>query len=478
MGEVLIVISESYRLRERLLALAPGLRAPWERLRGSPVGYRLAKGAFWSLAGTAISRGLQLLGTILVARMLGKETYGELGIIQSTVGMFGVFAGFGMGLTATKHVAEYRDNDPERAGRIIVLTEMVTVGVSLLVLLALAFSAHFLASHTLAAPELAPLLMVGGLLLPFSALNGAQTGALSGLEAFRTIAKVNLLSGLLSFPFLVCGAYARGITGALIGLILSQIVNCVMNRIALRTETARFGIQLRIGGSAQERKVLWDFSLPTVFANLVGWGAGWGCSAILVNQISGYAEMGVVSAGNHWRAALMFLPVTLLNAMLPMLASENPKTPTDFARTLDLAHKLIGLLVMPITLILMLAAGWILSLYGHGFVDGRAALVYMLAGTSISAVSSPASSAIIAKGKMRFALVLNLLNAIVFVSITWWLAPSKGAEGLSIAFLAGNFIQALAGYTYLRPMLPAGMFARNLVAILFLCLAPVLILCL
>ena len=29
----------------------------------------------------------------------GQEDYGELGMIQSTVGMFGVFAGFGLGLT-------------------------------------------------------------------------------------------------------------------------------------------------------------------------------------------------------------------------------------------------------------------------------------------------------------------------------------------------------------------------------------------
>ena len=62
------------------------------------------------MAGLLISRGLLLIATVFVARILGKIVYGEFGMIQSTVGMFGVFAGFGMGLTATKHVAEFRQS--------------------------------------------------------------------------------------------------------------------------------------------------------------------------------------------------------------------------------------------------------------------------------------------------------------------------------------------------------------------------------
>ena len=390
--------------------------------------------------------------------------------------MFGVFAGFGMGLAATKYVAEYRSEDPQRAGRIIAFMEIVTLGASLLVLVILAFSARFLAQHTLAAPQLAPLLLLGSLLLPFSALNGVQTGSLSGLEAFRTIARVNLFSGLLSFPFIVCGAYAGGITGAVIGLVASQVANCVLSHLALRSEGRRFGIGFPLAGCARDWKVLWDFNLPTVFCAAVAGCSNWGCSAMLVNQSSGYAQMGLVSVGNQWRAALMLLPGLLLNAMLPMLAIENKNQSANFGHALGLAHKIIVLLVVPVALLLMIAAGQILNLYGRGFLDGRAALVYMLAGATIAAVSSPAASAIIARGKMWFLLILNLSNAFIFLFVTWWLAPSKGAEGLSIAFLAGNLFHALAGYVYLKPQLPTGMFTRNLAIMALICLFALAIL--
>src|ERR1700728_1931673 len=86
------------------------------RVVSSPIGYRLARGAFWLLIGSLISRGLGMLAGILVARLLGKHDYGQLGMVQSTTGMFGIFAGFGMGLTANKHVAEFKLQDPARAG--------------------------------------------------------------------------------------------------------------------------------------------------------------------------------------------------------------------------------------------------------------------------------------------------------------------------------------------------------------------------
>lgn len=455
--------------RDRLAALAPAfLRPYWERLKASPLGYRLAKGAFWSLAGAGISRGLTLVSSILIARMLGKEGFGRLGVIQNTVGMFGVFAGFGMGLTATKHVAEYRSADPQRAGRVVVLTETVTLATSFLVVLALAVSAPWLAQHTLADTQLGPLLLLGGLLIPFSALNGVQTGALSGLEAFKAIAKANFWSGLLSFPVLLAGAYWWGITGAVLGLVTTQFANCVLSHLALRSEAARFDISLRFTRISHEKGILWDFSFPTVLSNAMGWCANWICTAMLVNQPRGYSEMGIVSASNQWRAALMFLPGLLISATLPMLASEHRNEPRDFGRVMQLSHRMLVFLVVPIALSTMLAAGLIMTLYGHGFAQGRPALVYTLAATAIVAISSPAGSAIIAKGRMWLSLVLTLSNAGIFISLTHLLIPPFGAAGLACAFLAANFLQTVGAYIYLRPELPEGMFSRNIIVMVFL----------
>src|ERR1035438_1477658 len=79
---------------------------------------RFTYGVIWSLAGAVVSRGFLLAASVVCARFLGKEGFGALGMIQSTAGMFGIFAGLGLGLTATKYVSEFRRQDPMRAGRI------------------------------------------------------------------------------------------------------------------------------------------------------------------------------------------------------------------------------------------------------------------------------------------------------------------------------------------------------------------------
>ena len=90
-----------------------------------------------------------LVAFMFIARMLGKEAFGEPGIIRSTVGVFGTLAGFGLGLTATKHIAEFRRCNPERAGRLLALSNLLAIATSALMGLALLILAPWLAAETL-----------------------------------------------------------------------------------------------------------------------------------------------------------------------------------------------------------------------------------------------------------------------------------------------------------------------------------------
>jgi len=248
----------------------PILRPALGRIESSPLGLRLAKGVFWSMAGAMISRGLMLSAAILVARILGRTVYGELGMVRSTVGMLGVFAGFGLGLTATKHVAQYRHSDPARAGRIISLSWLVAAVTGVLMALGLFSFAPWLAEHTINAPHLAGVLRIAALILFLNALNGAQTGALSGFEAFKTVASVNLTVGVISFPVLFGGAYFGGLVGAVWALAAILGVQWLLNHLALRREAQRCGVPLTFGDCGREWPILWKFSLPAVLAGYEG----------------------------------------------------------------------------------------------------------------------------------------------------------------------------------------------------------------
>lgn len=374
-----------------------------------------------------------LVASIVVARILGKTGFGELGIIQATVGMFGVFAGFGLGLTATKYVAEFRQSDPERAGRIIGLSGLVAMATGSLMALGLLVFAPWLAEHTINAPHLTGVLRIAALILFISALNGAQTGALSGFEAFRTIACVNLFVGLISFPILVLGTYLGGLTGAVWALAINLCFNWLLNHLALRIEARRHKVPFTLRNCSHEMLVLWRFSLPAVLASALVGPVNWLCATFLVNQPDGYGEMGIFNAANQWYVMLMFLPGLLGGVVLPVLSERlGQKDTSQSMKTMVLAMKANALVVMPVVLIASIISPYIMGLYGTGFRDGWPTLIAVLLTTALISIQTPVGQIITASGKMWIGFAMNLGWALVFIGGTLFLLD-KGSLGLATA---------------------------------------------
>jgi O-antigen/teichoic acid export membrane protein len=418
------------------------LRPAIARIEASEIGYRLAKGTFWSMAGAVISSGLMLAASVLVARMLGKTGFGELGMIRSTVGMFGVFAGFGLGLTATKHVAEFRSSDPARAGRIIGFSWFVATLTGGLMALGLLIFAPWLAENTINAPHLAGVLRIGALILFVNALNGAQTGALAGFEAFKTIAYVNLFVGLISFPVLVGGAYFGGLTGSVWALAINLGVNWLLNHLALRKEASRYNVPLTFKNCSRELSVLWKFSLPAVLAGSMVGPVHWVCSALLVNQTGGYDEMGIFSAANQWYAMLLFLPGLLGQVVLPVLSERlGQKQIKQSAKTMILAIKVNAILVLPFVVIVSLASPFIMNLYGESFRSGWPTLIVVLLTAGLLALQTPVGQIIAASGKMWIGFAMNFGWALTFIVGTLLLLD-LGSFGLANARLISYVFHA------------------------------------
>jgi O-antigen/teichoic acid export membrane protein len=413
------------------------LRPTFERIESSPLGYRLAKGVFWSTAGAVISRGLMLLASIWVARLLGKEIFGELGMVRSTVTMFGVFAGFGLGVTASKHVAEFAASDPTRAGRIMGISGLFAVVTGGVVAVVLIVFAPWLAEHTMSAPHLSGGLRIGAAILFLSALNGAQNGALVGFEAFKTIAKVNFWGGLASFPLMVASAYYGGLDGAIWGLALSTGFLWLLSHLALRSEAARWRIAFGLRGCMQEWPILWKFSLPAALCGVLVGPVFWACNAMLVNQPDGYGQMGVFSAADQWRLAILFVPATMSQVVLPMLSSlQGQKRHAAYFKVLKSNVAINGAVALAMAALVSFAAPWIMRSYGTGFEQGAWTLACLSLSAAFIAVNNVVGQAIMSQGRMWAGFWLNACWAAAMIASAWIFTVELrwGALGLAAAY--------------------------------------------
>ena len=150
---------------------------------------KIIYGIFWNFISALASQGFPLIASIIAARLLGTVGYGQLGMISSTLILFSTFAGLGLGVTATRYIAQYHIIDPKRTGRIMGITNLFGIISGIIMCIILYIMAPWLASKTLAAPGLASILRIASLLLIFNTIVGIQAGSIAGFGAFKDLPK-------------------------------------------------------------------------------------------------------------------------------------------------------------------------------------------------------------------------------------------------------------------------------------------------
>lgn len=408
-------------------------------LIASPTRRRLAKGAFWGGVGGVVSRGAVLVTSFFLARILGQAQFGEYGIVNSTSAMLSAVAGLGVGTTATKYVAELRNTDKARTGRIITLSSMVTWISGTLYGLVFVVCASWLAAKTLNAPHLANVLRISSISVALGVVNGAQQCSLAGFEAFKVTAAINIGCGLGQSVLVLAGAYWGGLKGAVTGMAVSTLLTVIVSYCALRREMDRFGIRNMWREAWSEWPVLVSFSLPAFLTTMMAGPVYWGCSALLANQPDGYNELGIFNAANQWGAVAAFLPGLLTTAVLPVLSERfGAKDSAGNLRIMKGMMRLTALVLIPLVIVLSLLSPLIMRGYGEAFEKGYLTLILTVAAVVPQAITTPCWLAIMASNRMWVCFVMNCGWSIILLVGTLCLI-GFGATGVAgarlIAFL-------------------------------------------
>ena len=72
---------------------------------------KLFKDSFWAIFGNGLGTALLLIAGIIIARYLGKDVYGEYGVVKTNMFYIAGFSTFGLGLTSTRFIAKYLGED-------------------------------------------------------------------------------------------------------------------------------------------------------------------------------------------------------------------------------------------------------------------------------------------------------------------------------------------------------------------------------
>jgi len=426
---------------------------------------RFQAGIFWNAIAAVAAQGTTFLANLVVANLLGRDGFGEFSIVYTTVLAAAGIAQVATGVTATKYVAEFRDLEKDRAGRVLGLCSLVSLAGGAGATLLIISSASWLAGRVLSAPHVVNELSVAAGFVLFSAANGYQQGALAGFEAYRNLARVSIAAGIVHVASVVVGTYWWDLTGAVTGVVVSAAVRWLLFNVALRAEAERRGIAIRYRNALGERTIVHRFAVPAAIAGLSTMPAVWLANVFLAQQPGGYGQVGLFTAANNLKNLVLFLPALTNNVGQALLNSQ--KGHRDQARYTKVFWANTGAtatLLITASAAMAIFGKLLLGLYGATFDEAYPILMVLLVAAVMEGMATATYQVVQTQERMWASLFgIALPRDLLLIGGAYFLAARHGGLGLATAFAlaaAGGLVATVVAVRHIGLSVSAPKSAR------------------
>ncbi|ASP31057.1 hypothetical protein CHH26_13090 [Qipengyuania flava] len=374
----------------------------------------VAHAAAWSILGMMWTRVCALVISLITARFVDQSEFGSYGYILNTVTMFSVAGSLGMSVTAAHFIARYEKRHHDRAKLIAtscaivaLVSGLISAAVMCAIMLNRQFSGqNFEIDNTLFA--------ISSTVVVLASINGSLAGGLTGFKKFREIAGANLKTSLLHPPLAIILVSLYGLEGAILGIAVGPTILMLFLRASLKPHTASVRETIFRQGALGRYLQVVRYGATNAVSGLITNFAHWHVLTLLVAGKGGLAAMAIYTIALQWRSAIMFVPGTFSQVLLPFFSEFNPKS--GIFSTLE-KKSLIATVILAIAVSIPAAilSRPILSLYGQDYVDGVLVLIVVCLTAIPISFSNAIGQVILARGKVLLAFIGNCLWAFSLV---------------------------------------------------------------
>ncbi len=361
---------------------------------------KAGRGVAWNFLAYGVSKGVLLLTTSILARLLTKEDFGLVAVAVIAINYLSVVKDLGLGLA----LIQRRDDIDEAANTVFTINTILGITLSLLVLpLAPLFAAYF------GEPLVTPVLRWLGLSFALNSLGATHINLLMRDLDYRrkfipdmsnTIVK-GVISLWLAFTGFGVWALVFGqLAGALASVIAAWVVKPWRPRIRVNLPIARQLVQF--GASVTGVDIL------TVFVDNL--------SYIIIGRLMGVAALGVFSISYRLPEMLIVGNLWLIASVLFSVFSSIQDKPEELRRGFLSSIRMVQLIVMPLCLGLFVAADPIVRVFfGEQWLEAIPLLQILSLYALIYSVGYHAGDVYKAIGRPDILFKLNIMSAAVLL---------------------------------------------------------------
>ncbi len=322
------------------------------------------KDAFkWSFIGQVLSRFINLISTIVLARIMLPEGYGKYIYIIGTLIFFSQLMSLSIKSTTTRNVAFLINTDKEKVQKYIFISLLLGLffaftGYIILLLVVMLFQNNIIViEYTVIILSIA-----------FSAIISEITtatilGILEGVKSFKSINLSTIFISILKFIFSYLGFMFYGIEGAIIGWIIASFIGLYIFYTHLNQTLKINNIILsgnRISECKEELKLFFNFSIPSSIETGIILFSMWLIQTFILEYGDiGKKEIAMFNIASQWKYLIIYLPAILINMLQSFLSEFNAKDEKENAEDLFKKTKKVIILVSVILcLLFILIAKW------------------------------------------------------------------------------------------------------------------------
>lgn len=396
---------------------------------------KIAKGAGIGFVGTLIGMAFSFFTTIIIARFLGPSDYGLISLGFAGITITATLSLMGLQTGIQRYVSFYKGKeDKERIKGTILGTLKISFPLSLISAILIFFGADWISVHVFHEVNLAPILRIFSISIPFFVLTQIFINAIVGFQEikyqvytthlFHNILKLVVISSLLLLGF--------GVIGVASGWVLTIILTPFLAFYFL--EKRIFPVFNTKVKSISVGKELFSFSWPLIIGTVTGLIMGW-MDTLMLGYLSLSIDVGIYNVALQIAHLITIIPSTFAAIFFPVMSELYARNKIeDFRRTFSVVSKWILASILPVFLFLFLFPNQIIKiLFGIEYGGGASALSTLTFAFMIGAVLSLNASILQTYGRTKILLAISCVTAAANFLLNLLLIPIYGVDGAAIA---------------------------------------------
>jgi O-antigen/teichoic acid export membrane protein len=384
----------------------------------------------------AVSFVLGIISSKIISVFLGTSGMALLGSFRNFALMIKSIATLGISNSIVKLFVENKEDKKELSviySTFFWLFLVVSTLVALLVLLFAASISNFLFfTQTFANP-----IRFFGLLLPFMVINTFWLAIYNGLEKYKSIVVIQIISNIFTFGITAFLIWKHTIIGGLFSIAIGEILMVLVTFIFVRRDRSYFKFDLKKVVNKKYFKIIKKFSVMALL------------SAVLVpltlllirNEIvKNYSihEAGIWDAVNRLSSFyMMFFSSGLSLYYMPKLAAIN--TEKEFKIELKSYFKVFVPLFLVLLVVIYFAKGIILNIaFTTEFSSIKSLLIWQLAGDFIRMLTLAFGFQILVKTMLKRYFIGEIAFNLSYFLLSFYLLKKCSIEGVLQAYFYAN----------------------------------------